>query len=221
MDALPTRAKHTVTRSLWFSTSVGPPSLRTAVKIPPPPPSGTPSKVALLPRVLRCSDITCHWLCFHSCRAQCQRSPPLTPLLSSARVWRRCEQGRDVDGRGAITQSQSLHSMPRLRGLPLRAHASGKKQKFVAWGNSFFASRVNDVHVNPCYCSNTLILLPQKAALVCVSLLFRWTLNKHCLWLSESLCGGSGCVCDCWELLFRLEKTLITFHANFFLSNVI
>lgn len=79
VDALLTRAEHTVTLSLWFWTSVAPPSLRAAVKISLPT---APSKVALLPRVLRCSDITRCCPCFHSCRAPCQRSLPLTPPLS-------------------------------------------------------------------------------------------------------------------------------------------
>lgn len=67
VDALLTRAKHTLTRLLWFSTSVAPPSLRAAVKTSPHSLPGTPSKVSLLPRVLCCSDVTRCWPCFHSC----------------------------------------------------------------------------------------------------------------------------------------------------------
>lgn len=77
VNALLTHAKRTVTRSLRFSTSVAPPSLRAAIKQPPAPnhhPHRTPSKVALLPRVC-CSDITRGWPCFHSCLAPCQMQP--------------------------------------------------------------------------------------------------------------------------------------------------
>lgn len=133
VNALLTHAKRTVTRSLWFSTSVAPPSLRAAIKQPPP---------AITP-----SEHLQKWPCI-------PESPAALTSLAVGRVFTAaepranaahrshcrspapaCDGGasgaRDVDSGGVFAdgatdrrQIRPPHIVPRLRGSHLRVHAS-------------------------------------------------------------------------------------------------